>query len=167
MDSRCFLALSLCFFCLFPHVSHSRVRIPNLIDHKQTYLSTSPCHLIYLSVFVFCHGVIWLDIVCISSVGSVLRLKRGPSSATFDPTRVTQLSWSPRFSFSICISISFCSISLCRVWVISSVCSDLQGFPLQGFSFWGGMWSSNHSGNSSNFCALNPSIYFSPGIRCL
>ncbi|KAK9925167.1 hypothetical protein M0R45_033502 [Rubus argutus] len=65
MDSRCFLALSLCFFCLFPHVSHSRVRIPNLIDHKQT-------------------------------VGSVLRLKRGPSSATFDPTRVTQLSWSPR-----------------------------------------------------------------------
>lgn len=59
------------------------------------------------------------------------------------------------------------NFSFRHVWIISSVFSDLQGFPLQGFSFWGGMWSSNHSGNSSNFCALNPSIYFIPEIRCL
>ncbi|KAL6143393.1 hypothetical protein ACLB2K_054088 [Fragaria x ananassa] len=36
------------------------------------------------------------DCFCVSSVGSVIRLKRGPSSATFDPTRVTQLSSKPR-----------------------------------------------------------------------
>lgn len=59
MDSRCFLALSLCFFCLFPHVSHSRVRIPNLIDHKQTYLSTSLCNVIYLYDFFLS----WSDLI--------------------------------------------------------------------------------------------------------
>ncbi|KAL6135697.1 hypothetical protein ACLB2K_067923 [Fragaria x ananassa] len=30
------------------------------------------------------------------TVGSVIRMKRGPSSATFDPTHVSQLSWKPR-----------------------------------------------------------------------
>ncbi|XP_004302371.1 PREDICTED: probable prolyl 4-hydroxylase 7 [Fragaria vesca subsp. vesca] len=65
MDSRLLLALSLCFFFLLPHVSHSRARVKNLIDLKQT-------------------------------VGSVIRMKRGPSSSTFDPTHVSQLSWKPR-----------------------------------------------------------------------
>ncbi|XP_050381733.1 probable prolyl 4-hydroxylase 7 [Argentina anserina] len=67
MDSRLFLALSLCFFSLslFPHTSHSRARVQNLIDLKKT-------------------------------VGSVIKLKRGPSSTTFDPAHVSQLSWKPR-----------------------------------------------------------------------
>ncbi|KAM0955096.1 probable prolyl 4-hydroxylase 7 [Malus sylvestris] len=65
MDLRCFLALSLCFLCIFPHLAHSRTRIPVLLEQKKTE-------------------------------GSVIRLRRGASSATFDPTRVSQLSWRPR-----------------------------------------------------------------------
>ncbi|KAM1614366.1 hypothetical protein EV2_024279 [Malus domestica] len=65
MDLRCFLALSLCFLCIFPHLAHSRTRIPVLLEQKKTE-------------------------------GLVIRLRRGASSATFDPTRVSQLSWRPR-----------------------------------------------------------------------
>ncbi|XP_009335795.2 probable prolyl 4-hydroxylase 7 [Pyrus x bretschneideri] len=65
MDLRCFLALSLFFLCIFPHLAHSRTRIPVLLEQKKTE-------------------------------GSVIRLRRGASSATFDPTRVSQLSWRPR-----------------------------------------------------------------------
>ncbi|XP_024018499.1 probable prolyl 4-hydroxylase 7 [Morus notabilis] len=65
MDSRYFLALSLCFLCFFPDLSFSSVRVPKWLSEKKTE-------------------------------ESVLRLKTGASSVTFDPTRVTQLSWHPR-----------------------------------------------------------------------
>ncbi|GAB4827782.1 Probable prolyl 4-hydroxylase 7 [Ancistrocladus abbreviatus] len=41
----------------------------------------------------------WLD--NIKMHGSVLRLKSEGSSVRFDPTRVTQLSWTPRFQLSV------------------------------------------------------------------
>ncbi|KAK9272241.1 hypothetical protein L1049_002612 [Liquidambar formosana] len=66
MDSRAFLSLSLCFFL---------------------FLFPRPSH----SAFPFRD---WLRDK--KTHGSLLRLKKGDSYAGFDPTRVTQLSWSPR-----------------------------------------------------------------------
>ncbi|GMY13538.1 probable prolyl 4-hydroxylase 7 [Fagus crenata] len=65
MDSRKFLALSLCFLFLLPDPSHSSIQFSGWLGDKKTQ-------------------------------GSVLTLKKGVSSAAFDPTRVTQLSWRPR-----------------------------------------------------------------------
>ncbi|KAI4347638.1 hypothetical protein L6164_008432 [Bauhinia variegata] len=67
MDSRHFLAVSLCFLCflLDLHVSVSSMRLAGFGEDKNTH-------------------------------ESVLRLRKGGSSAAIDPTRVTQLSWSPR-----------------------------------------------------------------------
>ncbi|KAF3444728.1 hypothetical protein FNV43_RR14421 [Rhamnella rubrinervis] len=65
MDSRYFLAVSLCFLFFFPDLSLSSLRVPKWLGEKETE-------------------------------GSLLRLNKGASSVTFDPTRVTQLSWKPR-----------------------------------------------------------------------
>ncbi|KAH7532580.1 hypothetical protein FEM48_Zijuj04G0035800 [Ziziphus jujuba var. spinosa] len=62
MDSRYFLAISLCFFCFFPDLSLS---VPRWLGEKK-------------------------------KEDSLIRMKTGASSVTFNPTRVTQLSWRPR-----------------------------------------------------------------------
>ncbi|KAL6994267.1 putative prolyl 4-hydroxylase 7 [Sarracenia purpurea var. burkii] len=67
MDSRVFLSLSLCFLSLFPDLVHSALRFPR-------------------------PGLIGDK----KTQGSTLRLTTGVSSTSFDPTRVTQISWHPR-----------------------------------------------------------------------
>ncbi|XP_022157664.1 probable prolyl 4-hydroxylase 7 isoform X2 [Momordica charantia] len=67
MDSRRFLAFSLCFLCLFPLFCRSTNPMPRLLMDRNNM-----------------------------GRGSLIRMKTGGSSISIDPSRVTQLSSQPR-----------------------------------------------------------------------
>jgi len=111
MVSRHFVSLFLCFLCF--EISVSSIRLPGLdqeakatYDDDDNYISQCP-----FSIFVsLCRWMplkfdIFFVLVCgcsFFSHGSVSGLNRGVSSVKFDPTRVTQLSWNPRFDLFLC-----------------------------------------------------------------
>lgn len=107
METRRFLAISLCLLLLFPDFSCSL--------HFRGWLGNK------------------------KSRGSVLRLKKGIPSVSFDSTRVTQLSWHPRFSIFLFV-LDFCNavlksvLEVCFGDQLSWAVWDIQGIPLQEIS---------------------------------
>lgn len=75
-------------------------------DDDNNYISECP-FAIFLSLcrLMRLKFDLYFGLVCgcsFFSHGSVLRMKTGGSSVKFDPTRVTQLSWNPRFDLFLC-----------------------------------------------------------------
>lgn len=95
------VSFSLCFLFFFPDFSHSAVHFSGWFGGKKMYLRIyyifflslfHTCIYEYIDHLWFCSNIFWF----VRQSGSVLKLTTGVSSATFDPTRVTQLSWRPR-----------------------------------------------------------------------
>lgn len=97
MECRFFVALCLCSMLVnFPLFSCSTIR---LHPYKKMYFS--PWCVLFLSL---CN----LFDLCFLFLVLMFRLQK---KSVFDPTRVTQLSWNPRFffspSFSLFLSVNF------------------------------------------------------------
>lgn len=100
------------------------------------------CEIRYVMYYAIEEHKLYLILACCGMFfrrGSVLRLKKGTPSVSFDSTRVTQLSWHPRFSIFLFV-LDFCNavlksvLEVCFGDQLSWAVWDIQGIPLQEIS---------------------------------
>lgn len=148
-----FPSVSSAFFLIFPYPPIAFQDGSEIKKRMPIYLS--PC------LYNLLQMIFWF---CGFRERSVLRLKKNNSPVIFDPSRVTQLSWNPRFFFlvhiyrydrRIMLTITFYFI--CYLLIFASIIflyylfvfvnTFLQGFYIQGISVGRGVRSPNQFGN--------------------